>query len=106
MNYRLADPKFTGFQPATAQEAIIKFRRLQATGISSFRYPELFCDCAMKLNDAESQKFEDWLICPQGEPGSDCLPVTVFSERNLNIHNKLIKQREETTTIDDEKSAS
>ena len=100
MNYRLADPKFTGFTPKTASEAIIKFRRLQETGISPFQYPETFCECAAALSNEEVTKFEEWIVCPQGEPGKDCLPVETFSEDNLKVHNLLLAR----CSNDDEKS--
>lgn len=90
MDYRFADEKYTGFVPKDAGQAIMKFRRLQATGISPFQYPETFVECAKDLNDQEAAKFEDWLICPQGEPGKECLPVATFSEDNLKTHNRLV----------------
>ena len=114
MDFRLADTAYTGFIPKTASEAIIKFRRLQATGISPFQYPEAFCECAKKLNDEEAGKFENWLICPQGEPDfSDCLPVEVFSKENLKVHNQLVLESKcamapvlQRQDCDDEKSAA
>jgi hypothetical protein len=102
MNFRFADEKFTGFKPQSAEQAIMKFRRLQATGISPFQYPETFVSCASELSDEEAEKFESWLIAPQGEPGPECLPVQTFSEDNLKVHNQLLlKQSDE-----DEKCAA
>ena len=105
MDYRLADPEYTGFVPKTASEAIIKFRRLAKTGISPFQYPEAFCECAVALSGPEARKFEDWLVCPQGEPGKDCLPVEVFSKENLKVHNQLLLEQEKEDD-DDEKTAA
>ena len=91
MDYRLADPKYTGFNPTTVQEAIMKFRRLQATGISAWQYPEAFITCSKDLGDTELDKFHEWLVAPQGEPGSECVDVSVFSTANEKIHNQLIE---------------
>ena len=105
MDYRLADPQYVGFERKTAGEAIVKFRRLQATGISPFQYPEAFCKCASALSAEEAGKFEDWLVCPQGEPGGDCVPVEVFSEENLKVHNQLLLEQSNCDQ-DDEKAAA
>lgn len=101
-DYRFADEKFTGFVPQNARQAIMKFRRLQATGISPFQYPETFVECAVELDDDELRKFEEWMVCPQGEPGKDCMPVAAFSEDNLRTHEAILRKR----TQDDEKAAA
>ena len=48
-DWRLSDPAYTAFQPTTVQQAILRFRRLQARGLSPWRYPECFVECARKL---------------------------------------------------------
>ena len=52
----------------TVQQAILRFRRLQSRGLSPWRYPECFVECA--LPPAEVAKFESWLVNPQGEDPS------------------------------------
>ena len=66
-NWRLCDPDYTNFEPRTVQEAILKFRRMQKKGLDPWRYPETFVECARKLPPAEVDKFETWIITPQGE---------------------------------------
>ena len=66
-DWRLSDPAYTAFQPTTVQQAILRFRRLQARGLSPWRYPECFVECARKLPPAEVAKFEEWIVNPQGE---------------------------------------
>ena len=66
-NWRLSDPDYTDFEPVTVQQAILRFRRLQSRGLSPWRYPECFVECARKLPPAEVAKFESWLVNPQGE---------------------------------------
>ena len=53
-NWRLDDPEYTDFEPVTVQQAILRFRRLQALGLSPWRYPECFVECARKLPPAGS----------------------------------------------------
>jgi hypothetical protein len=67
-NWRLSDPEYTDFEPATVQQAILRFRRMQRKGLNPWRYPECFIKCAAKLPPAEVEKFEAWVINPAGEP--------------------------------------
>ena len=67
-NWRLTDPEYTDFEPVTVQQAILRFRRLQKKGLSPWRYPECFIDCAKTLPPAEVDKFEEWIVNPAGEP--------------------------------------
>ena len=99
MNFRFADPEYVNFVPSTAMEAVLKFRRLQKQGLSPARYPEALIECASALNDEEMGKFEEWIFCPQGKPGKECLEVTVFSKDNARVHAELVAAQE-----DDEKS--
>jgi len=64
----LSDPEYTDFEPATVQQAILRFRRMQRKGLNPWRYPECFIKCAAKLPPAEVEKFEAWVINPAGEP--------------------------------------
>ena len=66
-NWRLSDPEYTAFEPTTVQEAILKFRRMQKKGLDPWRYPETFIECARKLPPLEVDKFERWIVTPQGE---------------------------------------
>ena len=93
MNYRFADPEYVNFVPKDAMEAILKFRRLQKQGLDPSRYPEAFIECAMALSDKEVSKFEEWIVCPQGEPGKECIDVSHFSEANERTHNEIAAQQ-------------
>ena len=66
-DWRLSDPDFTQFEPRTVQEAILRFRRMQRKGLSAWRYPECFVECARNLPAEEVAKFEKWLVNPNGE---------------------------------------
>ena len=100
MDYRLADPKYVGFKPSSVEEAIMKFRRLQATGISSWQYPEAFITCSKDLPGPELDKFHEWLVAPQGEPGPDCVDVSLIGESTEKTHKEMVIAAERR---DDEK---
>jgi hypothetical protein len=65
-DFRKADPKYFGFVPKTAAEAIDLFFRLKRNGMHCEHHPEAFVWCTRALDDEEGAKFEDWLIAPQG----------------------------------------
>ena len=79
-DWRLSDPAYVEFEPVTVQQAILRFRRLQSRGLSPWRYPECFVECARKLPPAEVAKFEEWIVNPQGE---DANALTVQEFRAL-----------------------
>ena len=76
-DWRLSDPEFTQFEPRTVQQAILRFRRLQRKGLSPWRYPECFVECARRLPTEEIAKFEKWLVNP-GEDNSTFMTVQQF----------------------------
>ena len=82
-DWRLSDPAYVEFEPQTVEQAILRFRRLQAQGLSPWRYPECFVECARKLPPAEVAKFESWLVNPQGE---DANAITVQEFRALPVY--------------------
>ena len=77
-NFRLADPEYLDFVPRTVQEAILKFRRLQAKGLEAWMFPEALIKCGSQLPDEEAAKFEEWMINPAGEPPSNAMDVRDF----------------------------
>jgi len=93
-DWRLSDPDFTQFEPRTVQQAILRFRRLQRKGLSPWRYPECFVECARKLPAVEVAKFEEWLVNP-GEDNSKFMTVQEF--RSLPVY------KEECKNVEDEK---
>ena len=64
----ISDPEFTDFQPKTATNAVLRFRRLQKKGLIPWRYPECFIECAALL-----------IVNPSGEPDKKCLLVEEFA---------------------------
>ena len=77
-NFRLADPEYIDFVPKTVQEAILKFRRLQAKGLEAWMFPEALIKCGAELPEEEATKFENWMINPTGEPDKNAVDVRDF----------------------------
>ena len=93
-NWRLADPEYTEFDPVTVQEAILKFRRMQSQGLPPWRYPEAMIACCKKMPDEEVGKFEEWLVCPQGEPPSDAMDIRDFVKAQKLLTNTIEEEDE------------
>ena len=102
MDFRKADPEYTAFDPTSAEEAINKFYRHKNLGVPPHLWPEVFVKCAAKLPDAELQKFQDWLVNPQGEPTAPML--LKLDEQNEALRKQLLKEaqaRDAPPTIDE-----
>ena len=113
MDFRKADPTYTNFVPTTAEDAINKFYRHKNLGVPPHLWPEVFVNCAAKLPDAELQKFESWLVNPEGEPtGPQLLKI---DKENEALRLQLLKEAnardmpaldENYMDVDDEKDVS
>ena len=66
MDYRKADPNYVGFVPTTAAEAIDLFCRFRRLGTPPTQWPETFVHVSRALPDEEIDRFQEWLVCPQG----------------------------------------
>ena len=88
VNFRFADPEYIDFEPKTAEEAILKFRRLQSKGIEAWMFPETLIKCGGKLPDAEMAKFESWMINPCGEPDANAVDVRDFLKAQAELDAK------------------
>ena len=65
-DYRKSDPNYTAFVPKTAAEAIDLFTRHRRLGVPVSLWPETFVHVARNLDDAELDRFQEWLVNPQG----------------------------------------
>ena len=75
---------------------------MQEQGLSSWKYPEAFVECAKALGPEELGKFEEWLVCPQGPPSTDCVDVSVFSTQNEETHKQLVAEASKLQIIDED----
>ena len=74
MSYRLADPSFTNWKPTTAYEAVDRFTRCQRNGLKAIMIPECLIECCRNLPPTELDKFEEWIINPNGLDFSKVVP--------------------------------
>ena len=94
-DFRLADPEYVGFVPTTASEAILKFRRLCNQGLSPVQYPETLIGLAAKLPEAEIDRMNEWIVCPQGVPDPESnIDASVLQEKNGKDHAVLVESAE------------
>jgi len=94
-DFRLADPEYTGFVPTTASEAIVKFRRLCSQGLHPCRYPETLIELASKLPEAEIDRMNEWIVCPQGVPDLEShMDVSVIQAENAKERKLMIEAAE------------
>ena len=91
MDFRKADPTYVNFKPNTAGSAIDKFYRHKNLGVPPHLWPEVFVNCAANLPDAELQKFQDWLVNPQGKPTGTMLGP---DKQNQDLRKQLLKEAE------------
>ena len=61
-----ADPLFINFVPKTAVEAVDRYQRCKRRGLKAYLIPECLITCAQGLPADELEKFEQWIINPEG----------------------------------------
>ena len=83
--YRRADPTFTNWKPKTAYEAVDRFTRCQRNGLKSIMIPECLIECSASLPEPELDKFEEWIINPQGLDFSKAVPDDSIRKHNEEI---------------------
>lgn len=93
MDYRKADPTYVNFVPHTAAEAIDKFHRYKKRGVPPNLWPEVFVECATELPEPEMDKFEAWLVNPNGMCEN---PATVGKAQwvdKVNAENEVVRKQ-------------
>ena len=96
LSVRKQDPLFINFVPKTAEEAVDRFIRCKNRGLKAYLIPECLIACAASLDDTESEKFERWIINPEGdlpEPGK--LVRSDLNERNAKVFEECAKRVEQ-----------
>ena len=81
-DFRRLDPKFTGYTPTNAAEAVELFYKMKATGEVRFDDEiRVFQQLARALTQAEFDKFVAWITNPSHVPtgtAPDCLPSSGY----------------------------
>ena len=96
LSVRKQDPLFINFVPKTAEEAVDRFIRCKNRGLKAYLIPECLIACAQALDDTEAEKFEKWIINPEGdlpEPGK--LVRSDLNERNFKVFEESAKRVEQ-----------
>ena len=84
---RKMDPKFTGFVPKTAEEAVDRYVRCRRNGLKQMLIPECLIACARGLRGIELDKFENWIINPGGDLSRfKLVPSTAINTMNDALH--------------------
>ena len=94
--YRRADPSFTNFKPLTAYEAVDRFTRCQRNGLKAIMIPECLIECSRKLPPGELDKFEEWIINPNGLDFSKVVPDDRIQRDNEIMYLRNKQEREHT----------
>ncbi len=96
LSVRKQDPLFINFVPKTAEEAVDRFIRCKNRGLKAYLIPECLIKCAQALDDVESEKFERWIINPEGDlPGPGKLVRSDLNRQNLEVFEDLARCVEE-----------
>ena len=66
LSVRKQDPTFINFVPTTAEEAVDRYIRCKRRGLKPYLIPECLISCAQGLNPTELEKFENWIVNPEG----------------------------------------
>ena len=66
LSVRKQDPLFINFVPQTAEEAVDRYIRCKRRGLKPYLIPECLISCAQALNPTELEKFENWVVNPEG----------------------------------------
>ena len=83
LNVRKTDPRFIGFEPTTAEEAVDRYVRCRSNGLKAYLVPECLIEGAKGLTPEEMTKFEDWIVNP-GDDLSKLKIVEVKAIREAN----------------------
>ena len=66
LSVRKQDPLFINFVPQTAEEAVDRYIRCKRRGLKPYLIPECLISCAQALSPTELEKFENWIVNPEG----------------------------------------
>jgi hypothetical protein len=70
LSVRKQDPTFIKFVPKNAEEAVDRYMRCKRRGLKQYLIPECLISCAQGLSPEELEKFERWIVNPEGNTDS------------------------------------
>jgi hypothetical protein len=92
--YRKADPSFVNWKPETAYDAVDRFTRCQRNGLKAIMIPECLIECSANLPEPELDKFEEWIINPNGLDFSKAVPDDNITAHNASQYEQVVDKRE------------
>ena len=110
LSVRKQDPLFVNFVPKNAEEAVDRFIRCKRRGLKSYLIPECLIACAQGLSPDEMEKFEAWIVDPEGNTSGGASMQLVetkeMQQRNQQVFDENVKRVEAKMlecSLDDEK---
>ena len=88
LSVRKQNPLFINFVARTAEEAVDRYQRCKARGLKPYLIPECLISCASGLNPEELEKFESWIINPEG--GADDPNIDLVETKEMQKNNSLV----------------
>ena len=103
LSVRKQDPTFIEFVPRTAEEAVDRYVRCKNRGLKAYLIPECLIQCASGLNPTELEKFERFIINPDGyaENTAALVETTQLQADNARIFEEAAKRIEDKMQIDE-----
>ena len=96
---RKACPTFTNFVPKSAIEAVDRFVRCRKKGLKPMLIPECLIECAKGLSESELDKFEAWIINPNGSLDElEIVPSDQITCENEALYIETCKRHEVKTS--------
>ena len=98
LSVRKQDPLFVNFVPKNAEEAVDRFIRCKRRGLKSYLIPECLIACAQGLPPDEMEKFEAWIVDPEGNTGGGApmqlVETKEMQQRNQQVFDENVKRVE------------
>ena len=98
LSVRKQDPLFVNFVPKNAEEAVDRFIRCKRRGLKPYLIPECLIACAQGLPPDEMEKFEAWIVDPEGNTGGGApmqlVETKEMQQRNQQVFDENVKRVE------------
>ena len=87
LSVRKQDPLFINFVPKTAEEAVDRYIRCKRRGLKPYLIPECLISCAQALSPTELEKFENWVVNPEGNADDN---IDIVETRQMQACNAAV----------------
>ena len=90
LSVRKQDPLFVNFVPKNAEEAVDRFIRCKRRGLKPYLIPECLIACAQGLPPDEMEKFEAWIVDPEGNTSSGGASMQLVETKEMQQRNQQV----------------